>query len=152
MTPAIQNFEVGALNTSTTFSGNIVNNYAGNAQTGNSDAAANNLVGLTKVGTGTLTLSGANTATGPVIISAGALQLGAGGTTGTLSPLATIQDNAILIINHNNTCAQGTNFSECRHHGGWFFNPSWHGHDHILTADNTYASNTPVVSAGALFW
>ena len=38
--PAIQNFVVGGLNTSTIFSGIIVNNAAGNAQTGNSDAAA----------------------------------------------------------------------------------------------------------------
>ena len=80
-TPAIQNFEVGALNTSSTFSfsGIIVNNAASNAQTGNSDAAANNLVALTKVGTGTLTLIGANTDTGPMTISGGAYELGNGG-------------------------------------------------------------------------
>ena len=79
---AIQNFVVGALNTSSTFSGIIADNAANNAQTGNTDAAANNHLALTKVGAGTLTLSGANTHTGGTTINAGTLALSGTGTLG----------------------------------------------------------------------
>ena len=41
---------------------------------------------LTQAGTGTMTLTGANTYTGGTTISAGTLQIGNGGTTGTLGP------------------------------------------------------------------
>ena len=55
----IQTMSVGALNTTTTFSGVIKD--------------ASGTVALTKVGTGTMTLSGANTYTGPNNINAGKL-------------------------------------------------------------------------------
>jgi autotransporter-associated beta strand protein len=54
-------------NTSTTFSGVI-------SGTG----------GLVKIGAGTLTLTGANTYTGPTIVSGGMLQVGNGGTVGNI--------------------------------------------------------------------
>ena len=64
-------FSIGALNTSTAFSGTIYNNAG--------------TTGLAKVGTGTLTLSGANiTYTGPTTVSGGTLQYSAG--TGFNSP------------------------------------------------------------------
>jgi autotransporter-associated beta strand protein len=59
------NFEIGNLNTSTTAAGTI----GGGAQT----------TSLTKVGLGTLTLSGANTYTGATTISGGTLALGSAG-------------------------------------------------------------------------
>ncbi|MEI6076970.1 MAG: autotransporter-associated beta strand repeat-containing protein, partial [Verrucomicrobiota bacterium] len=65
--------EIGNLNTSTTFSGPIKN--AGS---------------LTKVGTGTLTLSGANTYTGPTIVSNGTLIV----YSGTQASDFTAEDNA----------------------------------------------------------
>ena len=56
----------GGNNTSTTFSG-VIQDGAG-------------VTGLTKVGTGTFTLTGANTYTGGTTISAGTLQIGNGAT------------------------------------------------------------------------
>ena len=57
---------VGSDNTSTTFSGSTT------------DAAGGRLLALTKVGTGTLTLSGNNTSTGPINVIGGTLALGGG--------------------------------------------------------------------------
>lgn len=67
----------GALNTSTTVSGVI-------SGTG----------GLVKTGTGTLTLTGANTYSGGTTVSAGTLQVGDGGTTGSVT--GNISNNAVL--------------------------------------------------------
>ena len=64
--------------------------------------------GLTKIGPGTLLLTGANTYTGTTLISQGALEIGNGGTTGTLGSGAVV-DNASLIFNRsdNLTIANG---------------------------------------------
>ncbi len=55
---------------------------------------------LTQAGAGTLTLTGANTYTGGTTISAGTLQVGSGGTTGSL--VGNIVDNGALIFNRSN--------------------------------------------------
>jgi len=74
---------VGALNTSTTFSGTMKN---GASNTG--------ILALTKVGSGTLTLSGANTYTGDTVISAGTLALASSGSIAS----AVIKNNATLDV------------------------------------------------------
>ena len=53
---------------------------------------------LVKNGPGTMTLTGANTYTGPTTITQGTLQLGNGGTTGSLSPASTIEDDDTLSL------------------------------------------------------
>jgi fibronectin-binding autotransporter adhesin len=72
----------GALNASTTFSGTIINQAVNDAVTGNNDAAANNVLALTKVGTGTLTLSGSSAYTGGTTVSGGILSVAPGGNVG----------------------------------------------------------------------
>lgn len=59
----IKTFQVGALNTSTTFAGAIQDNPQGGTA----------VVSLTKVGTGTLTMSGTNTYSGTTNVNAGGL-------------------------------------------------------------------------------
>ena len=62
-------------------------------------------LGLNKVGTGTLTLSGANSYSGGTIISAGALQLGDGGSTGNI--VGGVIDNGILVFNKSDFSSLG---------------------------------------------
>jgi fibronectin-binding autotransporter adhesin len=85
-------WSIGGKNTSVTFAGNFINN------------AANEFAALTKVGTGTFTLTGTNSGngttgpTGPVTISAGTLQIGDGNADGTLLSGA-IANSAALVFN-----------------------------------------------------
>src|SRR5262249_58245369 len=55
---------------------------------------------LTQAGSGTLILTGTNTYTGGTTISAGTLQVGNGGTTGSVA--GNIVNNAALTFNHSN--------------------------------------------------
>ncbi|MBV9550623.1 MAG: autotransporter-associated beta strand repeat-containing protein, partial [Alphaproteobacteria bacterium] len=77
---------VGSLNTDTAFAGQIIEQGG----TGK----------LVKVGTGTLTLSGTNTYGGGTTISSGTLQIGSGGTTGSIS--GNVTDNSTLAFNRSN--------------------------------------------------
>jgi len=92
---------VGADNSNTVFNGVIGDSGGASANTGGN---------LTKMGTGTLTLTASNSHTGTTTISSGTLQLGNGGATGSLSGSGTLVDNATLAFNRSNTVTQGTDF------------------------------------------
>jgi fibronectin-binding autotransporter adhesin len=75
----------GADTTSTTFSGTLTNGGSS--------------IGLTKTGSGTLTLTGANTYSGGTTINAGTLQLGGGGATGSIT--GNVVDQGALVFDRS---------------------------------------------------
>jgi outer membrane autotransporter protein len=81
--PAI--LTAGGNGTNTVFSGTLINGTAS--------------LGLIKSGLGTLTLSGANTYTGGTTITGGNLQIGNGGTTGSI--VGNVLDNGSLVFNRS---------------------------------------------------
>jgi autotransporter-associated beta strand protein len=67
--------------------------------------------GLSKLGTNTLTLTTAQSYTGATSIFGGSLQLGDGGTVGSLSPSSAITNTGTLIFNRSNDVTQGVDFA-----------------------------------------
>lgn len=92
---------LGALNQNDTIGGVI------------DDSAINNGVSVgdsvTKIGTGTLTLTGTNTYTGITTVSSGSLQLGNGGTSGSVA--GNIEDDATLVFNRSDAVNYGGTIS-----------------------------------------
>ena len=124
----VPTFRIGNDNTNTTFSGIL--------QMG--------LSGLTKVGTGTLTLTGdAHTYAGGTVISLGTLQLGDGGTTGSIPGNVAIDSNGILAFNRSNLLTFGGLIS-----GAGSVQQNGTGGP-VLTANNTYTGLT-TINAGTL--
>lgn len=83
------------------FNGNVTFTGAGNTAFAHAITGTGN---LTKNGAGTLTLTGANSYSGLTTISAGTLQVGSGGTTGTLGA-GNVVNNSTLSFNRSNTLA-----------------------------------------------
>jgi len=117
---------VGGNNLSTTVSG-VISDGGASGGTGGS---------LVKVGTGTLTLSGHDTYTGATMISAGTLQLGNGGSSGSI--IGNIADNGVLAFNRSDAVTFGGIIS-----GTGAVNQVGTGATN-LTAINTYTGPTTV--------
>jgi outer membrane autotransporter protein len=122
---------VGSNNLSTEVSGVIADSCGCNPGPGS----------LVKVGSGTLILSGDNTYTGGTTISGGTLQLGNGGTSGSI--VGDVTDNGTLAINRSDVFTFGGVISGI---GGFAQNGTG---TTILTANNTYTGPT-AVNAGIL--
>jgi fibronectin-binding autotransporter adhesin len=96
---------------------------------------------LTKTGSGTLILTGTNTYGGGTTLSAGTLQLGNGGTTGSIT--GNINDNGALVFNRSNTLTFGGVIS-----GTGSVQQNGTGTT-VLTGNNTYTGGT-TINAGTL--
>jgi autotransporter-associated beta strand protein len=106
---------------------------------------ATNTQGLTKNGTGTLTLDASNTYNGSTIINGGTLQLGNGGTSGSLSVHSAITNNGTLVFNRSNNVVQGTDFHSSAISGTGNLTQNGSG-NLTLNQANTYTGTTTINS------
>lgn len=95
--------------------------------------------GLTKLGTGTLSLAAANTYPGTTTISAGALRIGTGGTTGSIAS-ASVVNNALLVFDRADDFTFGIPISGT---GGLLMQG---GGRLILTSSNSFTGTASVAS------
>lgn len=96
---------------------------------------------LTKTGAGTMILTGADSATGLTTVTAGVLQIGGGGTTGSIA--SNIANSGSVVFNRSNDLAYAGVIS-----GGGSLTKSGAG-TLTLTGDSTYTGAT-TISAGTL--
>ncbi|MET3650680.1 autotransporter-associated beta strand repeat-containing protein [Dyella japonica] len=121
-------------------SGDLTFNVSGTTTVVGSISGTGN---LTQAGTGTTVLAANNSYSGNTTISAGTLQVGNGGTTGSLGTASNITDNANLVFNLSGSTTVGAMI-------GGTGNVSQMGTGTtVLTGNNTYAGTT-AITAGTL--
>lgn len=130
----------GSINTGTASPGNLL--VVDGSGSSLFSGAVTGTGGLSKDGSGTLTLSGTNSYSGKTFILDGSLQIGNGGSTGTLGSNEVVND-AVLIFNRNNDFFVGNLIS------GTGSLVKLGGGNLTLTNTNTYTGST-IVSAGML--
>ena len=101
---------------------------------------------LTKLSSGTLVLSGSNTYTGTTSINAGTLQIGASGTTGSLSASSAITGSAGATLAFNRTDTYGGNVSNTI--GGGIAVTQLGTGTVTLAGSNTFTGTTRIVAGG----
>jgi autotransporter-associated beta strand protein len=115
--------------------------------TGNGAIAGTYGLTLDAANSRTLTLTNANTYTGPTAIAGGTLSLGDGGSLNPAGALS-IAAGGTFAVNQSDTVTQGTDFSAAAITGAGGFTQAGSGTT-ILNAANTYSGST-VVSSGTL--
>ena len=136
--------QIGNGGTTGSITGNVIDN--GNLTFSHTDSVifpgiVSGTGTLSQVGTGTLTLTAAETYTGVTTISAGTLQIGNGGTTGSI--VGNVIDNSNLIFNRTNVATYAGVVS-----GAGTLSQIGTG-TLTLTGTNTYAGGT-TINAGTL--
>ncbi|MFZ4288163.1 autotransporter-associated beta strand repeat-containing protein [Variovorax sp. HJSM1_2] len=109
---------------------------AGSGYTATVDAALQGTVGVTKTDLGTLVLTGASSYSGGTTVSTGTLQLGAGGTSGSIA--GNVTDNGTLVFNRSDAVTFGGVIS-----GTGAVQQIGTGTT-LLTGNNTYSGATTV--------
>lgn len=127
----------------------VITHNSANTLTINSAITDNGagVVELTLIGSGSTILTGTNTYTGDTLLSSGTLQIGDGGTTGSLSPMGSLTNNGELIFNRSDTLTQGTDFANAISGTGGVTQAG--SGTLILASGNTFTGKT-VVNAGTL--
>jgi autotransporter-associated beta strand protein len=100
---------------------------------------------VTKAGAGSLVLTAANAYTGATNINGGTLQIGNGGSTGTIQTASaiTVASGATFSVNRSNAVTQGVDFSSAPISGAGSFRQAGTGTTE-LNAANTYTGGTRI--------
>src|SRR4029077_6307837 len=107
-TIAAGTLQIGNGGTTGSITGNVTDNASlvfNRSDSITFDGSISGTGSVDKQGAGTLILTGANTFTGTLTVSAGALQIGNGGTTGSIA--GNVVTNATLVFNRSGTTTYG---------------------------------------------
>lgn len=98
--------------------------------------------------TGVVILTGTNNFSGATTVAGGTLQLGSGGTTGSLLGTGTVVNNSVLVFNRTNTITQGTDFGRISGTGN--LSQIGAGSNLILNDANTFTGQVAIFGGASL--